>query len=82
MYAVTVTFYEEMDELTVESVKQAVNDTNSDGMWKLEWPQKAKKFFCSKSVCILSYYPFFRRFRECLKEIYRVACSPGNTPIE
>ncbi|ETO23528.1 hypothetical protein RFI_13653 [Reticulomyxa filosa] len=81
MFAVTVTFYEEMEEAMVEMAKKSVNNMFS-GSWKPSWPDKAKKFYYSKSVCILSYYPFFRRFRECLKEIYRVACSPGNTPIE
>ncbi|ETO16968.1 hypothetical protein RFI_20369, partial [Reticulomyxa filosa] len=80
MYAVTITFFEEMKEHMVELAKKAAMDTYST--WKPLWPDGAKKFYCTKSVCILSYYPFFRCFRECLKEIYRVACSPGKTPIE
>ncbi|ETO09356.1 hypothetical protein RFI_28021 [Reticulomyxa filosa] len=81
MYAVTVTFYEEMKERMIESAKKAMENMYS-GVWKPTWPEKPKIFYCTKSVCILSYYPFFRRFRECLKEIYRVACSPGKIPIE
>ena len=41
-----------------------------------------KQLFYTRSVCILSYYPFFQSFRECLKEIYRLANSPGVIPIE
>ena len=78
MYAICVTFYDEMKQNNIESVKKA---TESMYNGSLGWP-KDDKFYHSKSVAILSYFPFFKSFRECLKEIYRVANSPGKIPIE
>ncbi len=81
MYAVTVTFYDEMSDEMVDNAKRSVSQTYA-GLLTPEWPKSVNKFYSSKSVCVLSYFPFFQTFRECLKEIYRVANSPGKIPIE
>ena len=83
MYAITVTFYDKLEEEDEQCCKRSLQQIYTDG-FKPIWPDKdkTKQLYHSKSVCILSYYPFFLSFREVLKEIYRLANSPGKIPIE
>ena len=82
MYAITVTFYDILEEADEAECVRSLEQIYTDG-FKPKWPKHEKsKLYHSKSVCILSYYPFFLSFRECLKEIYRLANSPGKVPIE
>jgi len=80
MYAITVTFYDALSADDEECCRRSLQSNFIDGFKPL-WP-KDKHLYHSKSVCILSYYPFFLTFRECLKEVYRLANSPGKIPIE
>eukprot|EP00485_Elphidium_margaritaceum_P012711 CAMPEP_0202709912 /NCGR_PEP_ID=MMETSP1385-20130828/21964_1 /ASSEMBLY_ACC=CAM_ASM_000861 /TAXON_ID=933848 /ORGANISM="Elphidium margaritaceum" /LENGTH=1545 /DNA_ID=CAMNT_0049369297 /DNA_START=38 /DNA_END=4675 /DNA_ORIENTATION=- len=84
MYAITVTFYDKLEEDEEHHCKRALELHYTEG-FRPAWPDKEKsprQLYHSKSVCILSYYPFFLSFREALKEIYRLANSPGKIPIE
>ena len=83
MYAITVTFYDALSPEDEDCCRRSLQQNFIDG-FKPQWPRdtKDKKLYHSKSVCILSYYPFFLSFRECLKEVYRLANSPGKIPIE
>jgi len=83
MYAITITFYDKLEEEDEQCCKRALEQIYTDGFRPM-WPDKdkTKQLYHSKSVCILSYYPFFLSFREVLKEIYRLANSPGRIPIE
>lgn len=81
MYAITVTFYDRLADADAQQIQCSLDSIYVDG-FKPEWPVNAKNLYHSKSVCILSYYPFFQSFRECLKEIYRLANSGGKIPIE
>eukprot|EP01083_Nonionella_stella_P099059 278591_1 len=85
MYAITVTFYDELEEDEEQCCIRSLDEIYTDG-FRPNWPKDSKnnslRLYHSKSVCILSYYPFFLSFREVLKELYRLANSPGKIPIE
>lgn len=40
------------------------------------------EYYLPRSICILSRYPFFSTFRECLREIYLIYRSKSPLPIE
>ena len=43
---------------------------------------KENTLYTQKSICIISYYPFFNQFKEVLKQIYRLHLSKNDIPIE
>jgi len=38
--------------------------------------------FTQRSICLLSYYPYFQQFKKYLTELYRLSCSGAILPIE
>jgi len=82
MYAITVTFYDRLQPDEEQQCLRSLDSIYSDE-WRPTWPEtQPNELHHSKSVCILSYYPFLLSFREVLKEIYRLANSPGHVPLE
>ncbi|CEO95190.1 hypothetical protein PBRA_003956 [Plasmodiophora brassicae] len=43
---------------------------------------ESKPIYSSRTLCLLSYYPFFDNFNAILSELYRISVSPLQLPIE
>eukprot|EP00474_Spongospora_subterranea_P009769 CRZ10227.1 hypothetical protein [Spongospora subterranea] len=43
---------------------------------------ESKPLYASKTICLLSYYPFFESFNVMLAELYRISVSPQTFPLE
>lgn len=43
---------------------------------------ESKPIYASKTLCLLSFYPFFDQFRSMLAELYRISVSPRTGPLE
>ena len=77
-----MSFYEEVDQgtLNAEQKEQLGLTCSSDDEKSSDIE---KTVHATKSICLLSKWPFFETFRHFLAHLYRVSrCGPHEVPIE
>lgn len=77
VYGAALIFYEQMpidpqQQQTTVGGAMAINGTS----------EQLQPTYCPRCLCLLSHYPFYELFKTFLNQLYRIAVSPSNMPIE
>ena len=84
-YGACLNVWEEynLDDLMLPSRKAQVDeDLISVVFDPIKTERKSSTIYMSKSICIISHYPFYNVFKFFLTQMYRISITPSKIPIE